>query len=176
MALSQKTCTHHTLIASKIKAVRSATISSFIANSWYNGFMSNLKDPKNQKLINDFLIEHAPLIQKHINVLKSKGLIPPNVDQEDLHFAGFHGLMDALHKFDPEVAARTQSKEGQNVFSKYAERRIQGKMLDHIAAQDQVPKVMRTKAKNLEALKTPTTQEAEPTAMPVVTPPLKKPE
>ncbi len=137
----------------------------------------SLKDPKNQKLINDFLVEHAPLIQKHINVLKSKGLIPPNVDQEDLHFAGFHGLMDALHKFDPEVASRTSTKEGQNVFGKYAERRIQGKMLDHIAAQDQIPKSMRTKAKNLDAMKTPApTQEAEPTVMPVVTPPLVKPE
>ena len=135
--------------------------------------MSNLKDPKNQKLINDFLIEHAPLIQKHINVLKSKKLIPPNVEDDDLHFAGFHGLMDALHKYSHDVAGRTKGKEDENVFSKYAEQRIKGKMLDHIAAQDQIPKTARIRAKNLEALKGAPTETAEPTAEPVVAPKLK---
>lgn len=148
---------------------------SSTGTSWYNVYMSNLKDPKNQKLINDFLIEHAPLIHKHINVLKSKGLIPKGVDEEDLHFAGFHGLMDALHKYDSDVASRTASKEGQNVFSKYAERRIQGKMLDHIAAQDHIPKTARIKAKNLEALKQKAVPE-EPTAAPTEQPVIKKPE
>lgn len=135
----------------------------------------SLKDPKNQKLINDFLIEHAPLIQKHINVLKSKKLIPQNVDEEDLHFAGFHGLMDALHKYSPDVASRTVGKEGENAFAKYAERRIQGKMLDHIAAQDQIPKSARIKAKNLDALKQKT-PEAEPTAQPAEAQQIKKPD
>src|SRR5665213_1672960 len=112
-------------------------------------FMSQLKDPKNQKLLNDFLVEHAPLIHKHINVLKSKGLIPPNVEDEDLHFAGYRGLMDALHKYNPDVSSRTMTKEGENPFSKYAEQRIRGSMLDHIAAQDKdVGKRERIKAKN----------------------------
>lgn len=134
--------------------------------------MSKLKDPKNQKLINDFLVEHAPLIHKHINVLKSKGLVPPNIDETDLHFAGFHGLMDALHKYDSDVASRTAGKEGQNVFSKYAERRIQGKMLDHIAAQDVIPKSARIKAKNLEAMKQKAPAE-EPTVAPAEAPKIK---
>lgn len=124
-----------------------------------------LKDPKNQKMIQDFLLEHAPLINKHINILKSKGMLPPNVDPEDLHFAGFHGLMDALHKYSHDVASRTTSKEGDNPFSKYAEQRIKGKMLDHIAAQDAIPKVARIRAKNLEALKEPA-QSASPSPAP----------
>lgn len=127
--------------------------------------MSLLKDPKNQKLLNDFLIEHAPLIQKHINILKSKSMIPPSVDPEDLHFAGFHGLMDALSKYNHDVARNTSSKEGQNVFGKYAERRIQGKMLDHIAAQDPVPKSMRTQAKNIAAANQATS--ASPSEVPM---------
>ena len=138
--------------------------------------MSALKDPKNQKLLNDFVEEHAPLVFKHINVLKSKGLIPPNVDQEDLHFAGMHGLFDALHKYDPKTAALTAGKEGENPFTKYAERRIQGKMLDHIAAQDPVGKGTRIKAKNLAQPSTPVAPAAEPTAIPAEAPVIKKPE
>lgn len=114
--------------------------------------MSDLKHPKNQKILNDFLIEHAPLIHKHINVLKSKGLVPPNIDEADLHFAGFHGLMDALHKYDTDIASRTGGTP-ENAFSKYAEQRIKGKMLDHIASRDEIPKVLRTRAKNLASLK-----------------------
>lgn len=135
--------------------------------------MSILKDPKNQKLLNDFAAEHAPLINKHINVLKSKGLIPPNIEDGDLHFAGYHGLMDALHKYDPDIASKTGS-ENQNTFAKYAERRIQGKMLDHVASQDAIPKVARIRAKNLEALKTKEPKEdsspAEVTAQPIQKP------
>jgi RNA polymerase sigma factor for flagellar operon FliA len=139
--------------------------------------MSDLKDPKNQKLMNDFIEEHAPLIFKHINVLKSKGLIPRNVDPEDLHFAGMHGLFDALHKYDPKTAALTAGKEGENPFTKYAERRIQGKMLDHIAAQDEVGKGSRTKAKNLASQATPAAPVAEPTAEPTPEAPIiNKPE
>jgi DNA-directed RNA polymerase specialized sigma subunit len=137
-----------------------------------------LKDPKNQKLINEFLIEHAPLIQKHINVLKSKKLVPPNVEDDDLHFAGFAGLMDALHKYNPDVASRTMGKDERNPFGKYAEKRIQGKMLDHIAAQDQIPKQARIRAKNLEALNpgAPAQPEPEVTAAPTNAPAIKKPQ
>jgi DNA-directed RNA polymerase specialized sigma subunit len=84
--------------------------------------------------------------------------------------------MDALHKYDSDVASRTATKEGQNAFAKYAERRIQGKMLDHIAAQDQIPKTARIRAKNLEALKQKTPEGAEPTAMPSEATPTKKPD
>ena len=102
-------------------------------------------------MLNDFMSEHAPLIHKQINVLQAKGKIPQGIEREDLHFHGFHGLMDALHKYDHEVASRLSTKEGENPFVKYAERRIQGKILDHIASQDQIPKVARIRAKNLAA-------------------------
>lgn len=122
----------------------------------------SLKDPKNQKALNDFLVEHAPLIQKHINILKSKGVVPPHIDPEDLHFAGFHGLMDALHKYSHDVAGRTSSKEGENVFAKYAGRRIQGKMLDHLAEQDAIKKRERIRTKNLESAANTQAAQAAP--------------
>jgi len=118
--------------------------------------MADLKSPKTQALINWLMVTHAPLIQKHINILKSKGQVPSNIDESDLHFAGFHGLMDAFHKYNPDIASRASTgKEGENPFSKYAERRIQGKMLDHIAAQDPIPKQVRAQAKRIDAAKTP---------------------
>lgn len=108
----------------------------------------SLKKPENQKILNDFISEHAPLINKQLNILKSSGKIPPHIENEDLHFAGIHGLIDAIHKYDHDVASRT-SKKGENPFSKYAEQRIRGKMLDHAASMDAVPKSARIRAKNL---------------------------
>jgi len=120
----------------------------------------SLKDPKNQKLLNDFMAEHAPLINKQVKILASKGKIPSGIEHEDLHMHGFHGLMDAMHKYDHDVASKRSSKEGENTFTKYAERRIQGKILDHLASQDQIPKVARTRAKNLATL-TPQSDKPE---------------
>lgn len=136
-----------------------------------------LKDPRNQKLLNDFVSEHAPLINKHVAILRSKGLVPKHIEDEDLHAAGFHGLMDALHKYDPAAGAKMASKEGENTFAKYAERRIQGKMLDHMASQDAVPKAARTKAKNIAANKSiiaaqQATPEQEPESAPTTPKPI----
>jgi DNA-directed RNA polymerase specialized sigma subunit len=110
----------------------------------------SLKDPKNQQILNDFFSEHAPLIHKQVKTLRAAGKIPKHIEDEDLHFAGIHGLVDAVHKYDHDVASRL-SREGENPFIKYAEQRIRGKMLDHAAAQDVVPKQLRTRAKNLAA-------------------------
>ena len=106
--------------------------------------MSKLpNDPESQKLINDFLIEHAPLINLHVKKLMNEGKIPQGIDPTDLHTAGFHGLMEALHRYDPKVGAN---------FSTYAGRRVAGKMLDHVASLDEVPKTARIRAKNIKAL------------------------
>ena len=110
----------------------------------------SLKDDKNKKIMNDFISEHAPLIHKSVKSLKAAGKIPDHIEDEDLHFAGIYGLVDAMHKYDHDVASRT-AKEGENPFAKYAEQRIRGKMLDHAAAQDVVPKQFRQRAKNLAA-------------------------
>ena len=111
--------------------------------------MSILKDPKHQKILNDFISEHAPLIHKQVNVLKSKGKIPSHIEDGDLHVAGVNGLMDAMSKYDEDVASRFVKDENENPFIKYAERRIQGKMLDHIASQDPVPRTLKRRSKNL---------------------------
>lgn len=112
-----------------------------------------LKDADKQQKLNHFLAEHAPLINLHVKKLHREGKIHQDIDHTDLHEAGFHGLMEALHRYDPKVGAS---------FSTYAGTRIRGKMLDHVTATGPVPKSLQTQAKNLKALaqkKTETPQE-----------------
>ena len=122
--------------------------------------MSLLKDPNNKKMLDAFIIEHAPLINKHINILKSQKKIPPYVQDEDLHLAGIKGLMQAVHKFDPEIASRMATKAGDNLFTKYADKKIRGHMLDHVASSGDIPKTHQQRAKNLNRLASE--QEASP--------------
>jgi RNA polymerase sigma factor for flagellar operon FliA len=102
-----------------------------------------LKDPDKQKKLNHFLAEHAPLINLHLKKLHREGKIHQDIDHTDLHEAGFHGLMEALHRYDPKIGAS---------FGTYAGTRIRGKMLDHITSSGPVPKSLQTQAKNLKAL------------------------
>ena len=102
-----------------------------------------LKDPDKQKKLNHFLAEHAPLINLHVKKLEREGKLHQDIDHTDLHEAGFHGLMEALHRYDPKIGAS---------FSTYAGTRIRGKMLDHVTASGAVPKSLQTQAKNLKAL------------------------
>lgn len=102
-----------------------------------------LDDPANQEKLNHFLAEHAPLINLHFKKLMDAGYVPKDSDPSDLHMAGFHGLMDALHKYDPKAGS----------FSNYAGHRIRGKMLDfaHANYAEHIPKTERIQAKKLAA-------------------------
>lgn len=78
---------------------------------------------KGLQMINDYLIEYAPLIN-----IKSSKLgrgAPEHVDDGDLLMAGMHGLIDAFHTYDPSKGAS---------FKSHAGRRIEGKMRDYISA------------------------------------------
>ena len=110
----------------------------------------SLKDPQNKQLLNDFIAEHAPLVGDQIRALKATGKIPKSVEESDLHLHGIHGLISALHKYSPEIANRLGG-EG-NAFVKYAKPYIRGKILDHVASHDEIPKHIRQRAKNLALL------------------------
>ena len=94
-----------------------------------------------KKHLNDFIAEHAPLINMHHIKLKNEGNVPKDMDADDLHMAGVHGLMDALHRYDHKSEAS---------FATYAGTRVRGKMLDHIASQDYIPKSVRQAAKKIK--------------------------
>ncbi len=118
--------------------------------AWYNRGMSKklLQDKENQDLLNGFLHEHLPLVQRHINILKGQGYVSDQIDEGDLHMAGIRGLMEAAHRYEHELAAG--DKKQQNPFGVYAATRIRGKMLDHIHGKlnEHFPKHMRTRMKN----------------------------
>ncbi len=83
-----------------------------------------MADNKKRDHLNDLLTEWAPTVNLHVNKFRKSGL-PPHIDHEDLHSAGMHGLIDALHKYTPDRGAK---------FSTYAAQRIVGKMKDHITS------------------------------------------
>ncbi len=94
-----------------------------------------------KKHLNNFIADHAPLINLHVKKLQNAGKIPGGIDVDDLHMAGVHGLMDALHRYDPKSEAS---------FATYASTRIRGRMLDHVTSQDYIPKSVRQAAKKIK--------------------------
>ena len=77
----------------------------------------------------------------HLKGMRRAGLIPPTVEDEELHLHGIHGLIDALHKYRPEVGS----------FKAYAGRRIRGIIGDYLRDIDAIPKKFRQEAKKMKA-------------------------
>jgi len=104
----------------------------------------DINHPHNKAKIDRFFMEFAPFINMHIRKLKNAGKIPPHIEDDDLQYAGFEGLMDAVHKY--KKVNPTDS------FLGYAGARVSGVIKDHADKQHPVPKHLRTQAKNLRAL------------------------
>ena len=86
------------------------------------------------------LIEHyLPLVQDAADRLRAK--LPNVVQIDDLVGAGVLGLMDSIASFEP----------GRNVkFSTYSAMRIRGAILDEIRALDWVPRLVRSRCRQLD--------------------------
>ena len=84
-------------------------------------------------------LAHLSLVGRVAMRLASR--LPASVDRDELRSAGMLGLLDACHRFDE---ARSAS------FPSYAEMRIRGAMLDHLRAQDWLPRRLRREARELE--------------------------
>ncbi len=90
--------------------------------------------------VRDRLVLHyAPLV-KYVAGRVGTGL-PSHVDVSDLVQSGIFGLVDAIEKFDPERGLR---------FETYAMQRIRGAILDDLRSQDWVPRVIRSRAREVE--------------------------
>ena len=90
--------------------------------------MAEEKKTSERNHLNDLLTEWSPTINLHVNKFKKAGL-PPHIDHEDLHHAGFHGLMEAFHDFKPGMGAK---------FTTYAAHKIKGRMKNHITSNGAV--------------------------------------
>jgi RNA polymerase sigma factor for flagellar operon FliA len=90
--------------------------------------------------VRDRLVLHyAPLV-KYVAGRVGTGL-PTHVDVGDLVQSGIFGLVDAIEKFEPERGPR---------FEPYAMQRIRGAILDDLRSQDWVPRVVRSRAREVE--------------------------
>ena len=67
--------------------------------------------------------------------------LPDKVELDDLISAGIFGLMDAIDAFDPERGVK---------FETYCTPRIRGAILDELRSMDWVPRLVRSRAHQLE--------------------------
>jgi RNA polymerase sigma factor for flagellar operon FliA len=85
------------------------------------------------------VLHYAPLV-KYVAGRVGTGL-PAHVDVGDLVQSGIFGLVDAIEKFDPDRGWK---------FETYAMQRIRGAILDELRSQDWVPRVVRSRAREIE--------------------------
>ena len=85
------------------------------------------------------LLHYAPLV-KYVAGRVGTGL-PSHVDVADLVQSGVFGLWDAIDRFEPERGLK---------FETYAMQRIRGAILDELRAQDWVPRLVRSRAREVE--------------------------
>jgi RNA polymerase sigma factor for flagellar operon FliA len=90
--------------------------------------------------LRNLLIEKYYSMVRHIaeRVLQT---LPKSIDVDELSSAGVTGLMDAINGFDLSRGIK---------FKTYCTTRIRGSILDHLRAQDFVPRLVRLKAHRVE--------------------------
>jgi hypothetical protein len=116
-----------------------------------------IKDPKN---LESYLIStYAPLIHSNIRSLKAAGKIPDHMEDWEFHEPAIKGLMEAVHAYNPEIAARVNPNSN-NPFATLANSRIRGRIQDHADSMHAIPKYIRRQAKRFEAFNPQ--QEAAP--------------
>lgn len=69
--------------------------------------------------------------------------LPQQVELDDLMQQGYLGLVDAMERFDPERAVR---------FETFARPRVFGALTDYLRAIDTVPRLTRTRSKQIQGL------------------------
>ncbi|SVC57646.1 uncharacterized protein METZ01_LOCUS310500, partial [marine metagenome] len=85
--------------------------------------------------------KYSPMIKYVANRIAMR--LPPHVEVDDLISVGVLGLMDAISKYDPTRGAK---------FKTYAEFRVRGAILDELRSMDWVPRSVRQKASNVDAV------------------------
>ncbi len=87
------------------------------------------------------IVEHSPMVKYVANRIALR--LPPHIEVEDLISVGVLGLIDAIEKYDPARGAK---------FKTYAEFRVRGAILDELRSMDWVPRSIRKKASQVDAV------------------------
>ena len=89
--------------------------------------------------------EKEAMLERNLGLVRSvvdrmRIFLPPALDIQDLYSVGFHGLVNAVNKFDP-----TQG----TIFSGFAALHIRGAVRDELRRMDWTPRSVRDKAKKV---------------------------
>lgn len=103
---------------------------------------------KNNQVREQIIIEYAPLVKVVAGRLSM--YLGYNVEYDDLVGYGIFGLIDAIDKFDYRKEVK---------FETYASLRIRGAILDQIRKMDWIPRTVRQRQKQIDAV----TKEIEAT-------------
>jgi len=87
------------------------------------------------------IVEYGPMVKYVANRIALR--LPPHIEVEDLISVGVMGLIDAIEKYDPARGAK---------FKTYAEFRVRGAILDELRSMDWVPRSIRQKASQIDAV------------------------
>jgi RNA polymerase sigma factor (sigma-70 family) len=91
------------------------------------------------EMSDQLLLEQLPQVKYIARRIHER--LPQHVLFDDLLHAGVVGLIDAMHKFNPDKKVR---------FASYAKFRIRGAILDSLREMDWSPRDLRRKARRLE--------------------------
>ena len=95
-------------------------------------------DGKTEELRNELMENYLPIVKYTAERIYVK--LPDKVELDDLISAGIFGLMDAIDAFDPERGVK---------FATYCTPRIRGAILDELRSMDWVPRLVRSRAHQL---------------------------
>jgi len=87
------------------------------------------------------VVEYSPMVKYVANRIALR--LPSHIEVEDLISVGVLGLIDAIEKYDPDRGAK---------FKTYAEFRVRGAILDELRSMDWVPRSIRQKASQIDAV------------------------
>lgn len=99
------------------------------------------KSNQNSEIREKIILEYAPLVKLVAGRLSM--YLGYNVEYEDLVSYGIFGLIDAIDKFDYTKAVK---------FETYASLRIRGAILDQIRKMDWIPRTIRQRQKQIDAV------------------------
>lgn len=103
------------------------------------------------RLRDRLVINYSPLVKYVASRIGAR--MPRVVEQEDMISWGVLGLLDAVETYDPD---RTGKKAK---FESYAISKVRWAILDHLRAQDWVPRRVRVRAQEVETATARLTQE-----------------
>lgn len=115
-----------------------AVIDAETVQQWWQEFARRGSDEIRNRLLEHYL----PIVRYTAERLYTK--LPDEVDVDDLISAGTFGLVDAINAFDLSRGVK---------FETYCAQRVRGAILDELRSMDWVPRLVRSRAHKLEAVR-----------------------